>query len=878
MANSNPAGGNAQPGPWSQYATAALPPIPDSYELETRAPQAAEGPWTQYAANGTTPSGYGAQLEQGASDVLGGIGKTLDVHSSPGGDVNAAGKWLESKGNEIAPKDFVPADLTGKNGSLSNLGLWLARQAPAAGGALGGAVLASALAPEALAGAAATGGAAGTGWLMSAGNEAQEAAAKRTGNPNATPDAADIARGDLTAGAESAVASLPVTRYLPEASVLAKTGAAGAISALKKLAGTAVDQGAASAAADAAHQVGQSVGTPGGVQVNPAEIGGAAVGGAAGGALLGSPKTTQAVLDSLKYREITPDLQQPATQVANRVIQNAGGENLQGSLIRSGGAQRAGQAAVQKTGMDIHNELGSAVADLRSRVNLPVDAQNVLNAAMAGQLPTKSGYATLEAAVANDPQGANVVNLVRQAHAFDVLNESGHHAGGKFTGGLGGAFKHILSGEHVAKSALVGIGAAAFEEGAGHLIAYSPQVLGAAVGGAAFARTLDNITGAQAPAGRFVRNFQDPSVPIRQAVPQSPIAQAPQAEPSPFPRPVAGGKGSLPMLPPQIQAEMAARASLAKLAPQAASPEPEMNPLALPPDITRGARSLVRGQLLAQRLREGQQPASQPEPAVNPLALPKNITAPAANAMKGAAIAQRLKEAQAAQDTKANAVATPEPQAPVLNPMTLPASITGPAKSITRGAMVAQRLREASTMANPQPAPQAAIDPLALPASITGPARTLARGALLAQRMNEQGTKSAPAVRTHVSKVDANTATVKTGNGKLRLPVAPYSNLPIAEAAQRILSDRKAAGVPIENDQTYLAKIHSVLGSVRQKVAAVQSAAPSIPRADVAKFEGVRSQKAAISYRNHLAAEYPQAASALMAVFSDEAIAHQWSQ
>ena len=63
--------------------------------------------------------------------------------------------------------------------------------------------------------------------------------------------------------------------------------------------------------------------------------------------------------------------------------------------------------------------------------------------------------------------------------------------------------------------------------------------------------------------------------------------------------PMAGGPGSLPMLPPAVQAQMAARANLAKLAPAPQAPAPEapaaINPLALPANITRPARAIMKG-------------------------------------------------------------------------------------------------------------------------------------------------------------------------------------------------------------------------------------------------------------------------------------------
>ena len=808
------------------------------------------------------PSGYVDQMEQGAADVASGLGKTLDVHSTPGGTVNKVSKWLEAKGQEIAPANFTPADLTGKRGTMSNLGLWLARQSPAALGALGGAVLGTMTAPEWVpAGLAAGAGAGGVGFLESAGNEAQTAADKRTGKPNSPVTPADLTRGDLTAAAENAIGAVPFGRYLPETGVLAKTGTAGAIAALKKLGITAGEQGAANAAADVAHQVGQGVGTPSGVQFNPDEAVAAGVGGAAIGGLLGAPKAVRGTLDAVKYRDITPDLQPAATQVANRVQANAGDANINGRLFFSGGAQRAGEAAVQKTGMDISNELSDAVSDLRSRVNLPTDANNVLKAAQNGQMPTEQGYATLRAAVAGDRQGPNVMNLVQQQHAFDILNDSGNHINGRFTGGLGGIGSHILTGENVTKSGLAALGGAAFEGGASHLINYAPQVLAAVAGARALGRLSDSVTGAQAPAGRFVRNFGSPEAGVRLNVPTT--AQAPE-EQSPFPnRPMAGGPGTTPMIPPGIRTQMGVRASLAKLQPPQAEPAPAINSLSLPRDITGPASALMRGASAMQKMRSAmQQPASTPETPTNPMMLPATVTTPAKNIMKGAAMAQKVREAQEvatqkAQDAQAAKVAklASASQAPTVNPTALPASITGPAKNIMRGEVLALKLRNGQQPLTPPTVNNAAV--------------SMARADAAAQRLNTQ------AVPTSIAKAKDGSLSEKTGGGKR--PLAPYSALPTHEAAQRILNDRLAAGIPIADEAAYLAKIHSVLGSLRDKLAAVAKDAPGIPATELARFEGVKSQKAAFDYRDKLAAEYPGAAPVLKKVFSEEAVATQWN-
>jgi hypothetical protein len=791
-------------------------------------------------------SGVVDSLQQGVADVAGGVGKTLETHLGPG----PVGNWLQGKATAIAPANYVPSPLVDKTGfHASGILPTLARAAPEAAGA----VVAAGLAPEFLGAAGPIAAGAGAYAAMNAGNEDQQAATTRTGNPNATPSTGDVVRGDLSAAASGLVSALPIGRFLPGADPIAATGIKGVTAALKKLGVTSAEQGVASGASDAVNQVGQSIGTRGGVSVDPTEVANSAASGVAGGAVAGALPGARESLDAAKYGSITPDLQPAATQFANRMQQFADGAKIdaQGANLpfSVGSKQAAGEAAYNKATAAVTNELSDAVSDLRSRVTLPVDADNALKSVMSGQQPNARDYTTLQAAVAGDPQADNVMNLVRQAHVADLVGDTGYHHGGKFTGGVSGLFGHILTGEHIAKSAMVGAGAATFEEGAGHLIAYSPQVISTVAGLSALAKLADSVTGARSPAGRFVRNFADGTTPVRETVPAPQAAPSPSVPPtgpriSQAPTPWGSGTSSGPVAPavatgsiitPQVRARMNALATLGKLK-AANTPAPV------------------------------QAPAS-----VNPLALPKEITGPAVNLMRGAASANKIRQAQS----------VPQAEAPMaaINPMALPRTVTGPAANIMRGVAIAQKMRTAQQPVAPQ---AAVVNPLALPREVTGPAATIMRGATIAQRLKDanapqspQGTAQQPQP-VSVSKAKDGTAYAETGPAKL--PIAPYWSLPVPEAAQRILRDQLAANIPIKNSGAFLSKTIGILNTVRDKTQAVTQAVPNIPAVDVARFEGVKSQKAARDYRDHLKREYPQAAPVLDRVFSDDAIASQWVQ
>ncbi len=718
------------------------------------------------------PSGLMANAQQGTADVLGGVGKTLETYAGK----SSLSDWLQRQAKNVAPDNFVPTPVYDQRGfHPSGILPALARGVPATVGGITAAGAAAALAPEAGVAAIAAPilGAAGFGTLANAGNEAAATGSKT--------------RGALTAGAESLLGALPVSRFLPGAGTISQTGLKGAAGVVKNLGKTAAEQAAASAAADATGQIART-GT-----IDPDEVKASAITGAATGAVYGARPAARAALDAAKFRNITPEFATAATQVANR-MQNY----TDGQPIKDGGAE-----VFTKAQNDIRGELGDAISDLRSRVDLPRNAANILNNALSGQQPTKGDYNVLQRAVAGDPQADNVINLLRQNHVADMVAATGDISNGKFTGGLAQSVGHKLSGENLLKTALIASGV----EGT-HLIGFSPETLAAVGAGYAGLNALDKFTGANEPGVRFMRKFGDGGqTPVRLAAPQ-PQPQAPAAPqvsptgpkiplaPSPWgnaptpvaaPPAVAGGS----IITPQVRAQMNAMASLQKLRPPQAVPQP-------------------------------------PQPAIDPLALPKSITAPAAAIARGAALAQKLQQRGQAP------VNAPEP---AVNPLALPKSITGPAANIMRGAALTQKLQQQSNAAQAAQAPQSAPP--------AGPI-TKANGA--------------------------------TTEGPYKLPVAPYAGLPVNEAAQRILGDVRAANVPVKNATAFLTKTMALLNTVRDKVQAVTQAAASIPPADVARFEGVRSQKAAIDYREHLKREYPAAAAALDKVFSDDAIARQWAQ
>jgi hypothetical protein len=728
-------------------------------------------------------------LQQGAANVVGGIANTIRDYTGGPGPLSDA---LDSASKAIAPTAYAPAAIVDKAGvHPGNIAPAVAERAPG----LATAVAAARLMPGPWWAKLMAGAAAGT--LMSAGNEAQTAAENRTGDPSAAPSTSDLVRGAATAAAENAAGSIGVGRFLPAASAVAETGAKGLAKAATYLAKTTAAEGVSGAAQSVAQQVGQTVGTPGGVAVDPTEVADSAAGNAVAGGALGTVPAARAGLHAVKYRGITPEFQEPATQLANRMQTYADGQT-----IKDGGAE-----VFTKARNDIKGELGDAVTDLRSRVALSQDANNILNNALDGQRLTKGDFNALQSAMGDDPQANNVMNLLRQNHVADLVARTGNISNGKFTGGVAPYVGHKLSGENLLKTLLIAGGV----EG-GHLIGFSPEAMGAIGAGYVGLNAIDRFTGANKPGVRFMNKFADGQTPVRLDVPQPapqaptgpsvgptgpkiPLAPSPWGNgatqaPTPATPPVAGGS----IITPQVRAQMSALANLQKLKQsQAAPPQP----------VT-------------------------PQPAIDPLALPKSVTAPAAAIARGASLVQKLQQRQQA--------ATPAPE-PEANPLALPKSITAPAVNIMRGAALAQKLQQQANGAQASQARQASPPP-------AGP----------------------------ITK--ANGATTEGDS----LPVAPYANLPAPEAAERILQDVRQAGVPVQNATAFKTKTIALLNTVRGKVASVVQDAPSIPPADVARFEGIRTQKAAMAYRERLKSEYPQAAGALDKHFSDAAIQQQWAR
>ena len=268
-------------------------------------------------------SGIVDNARQGAADAISGVGNTMEQYLGKG----PVGTWLQQEGKSIAPANFVPSPLVDSSGvHPSNILKSLAYMAPGGAAAAAGGTLALAAAPEAAL-AAPFLGATAVGTAMSAGDAAKAAAVKRTGDPDAVPNAADKLRGAAVSTAQSALQAVPMGRYLAPGksavanAVIGNTGVRGVLDAGKKALTTAGEQAVSSGAANVVGQVGQSVGTPGGVSVDPTQVANAAAMGGVGGGAFAAKRALPEALDAAKFSGITSDLKPAATQFANRMVQ-----------------------------------------------------------------------------------------------------------------------------------------------------------------------------------------------------------------------------------------------------------------------------------------------------------------------------------------------------------------------------------------------------------------------------------------------------------------------------------------------------------------------------------------------------------------------------
>lgn len=450
-------------------------------------------------------TGLVAGLRHGLSNLVAGPAETLKQYA---GVDNAAGDKAKEFFNT---KNVQHAPVLDKNGlHVGNLPQAMAEGAPGMAADIAAARVASKI-PMVGRFAALPAGVASY-LLRTRGQAALERAGNRTGEENAVPNTEDKTAALATGAVEAIPQALGIGRFLPGARA-ASTGLRGVGEAVGNAAKTVGVTGAAGGATDLVSQIGATLGTPGGVQVDPLRSLDAGITSGVTGGLLKTPRTVADAATAIKYRGITPELEPAAARVANRVVQAAEG--------KLSDPEKAG-VAVKRAEAGIKTELADAITDLKTRVTLDADATNAFDAVKDSNRPTKAELGHIERVVRGDPRAQNILELTRDVHALDVLKRTGVFNGDKFTGGISSGVQKVTGvNPHMAlKTAGAALAVDAFGS---HLIAQSPTALAVLLGTVGAARATDKLTGARSPANRFVNRFSDPSQGVRN-LPDAPAA------------------------------------------------------------------------------------------------------------------------------------------------------------------------------------------------------------------------------------------------------------------------------------------------------------------------------------------------------------------
>jgi hypothetical protein len=585
----------------------------------------------QSAPSTSTVDAFG----QGIADTARGIGRTLNL----GGDSPTA----EGIAKGVENPNYQPANPM-KNG-IGDVPRALAENAAPLATQVGAGVLAKAVSkgllrlpgPYAKGVGLAVG--LGTAALENAGNNFKAAAVSRTGDPNATPNTHDIVQGGAATGGQLLADSVLQKRFLGGAEPIRAGGVTGASAALAKLGKTAV-VGAGSGT------VQQAIGDANAGKMPTFEdLGNAGIKGAATAAALATPAAVGDVSSAAKYRGVTADLQPAAARVANTMQEEAQGKDLSNPSV--------GKEVLTRASGRVNDALKQAVDPVKDQ--LTPQAQSVISAAQAGQHLSPQDYATLQASLPAQ-HADNIIQRVQDAHVVNnILPATGSVGDHSFTGGLTSKVMNTfgLSGHNVAKAATLGILA---EHLGSHFITHSPESLALGAGAAGASYLMDKLTGARAPANRFVNRFADPNAGVSANV--TPPTPAPQNLVKPMPwgtPPAASSVPSVAQGPALARPPAGFGPLMTSYVAQANRQGKQQARAAQQAQNQQRQATVAAAAPLLAKLAAAQKPQAPPT-SVNPNDLPTAITRPAKNIMKGAASATGMREDYSLAQQKAEAL------------------------------------------------------------------------------------------------------------------------------------------------------------------------------------------------------------------------------
>lgn len=484
-------------------------------------------------AQGDDNTSFANALAKGASDVVSGVGKTAKVYLGS----DDAASTLDKAASKIAPStNYKSATETflRPEPSAAGIGGFGWRSAPRAlfEGLPGvGTDLIAALLARRFGGnvAGALGGMASYG-LRSMGGEAESRAQHREGKPDAQPTSEDKAIAAAATAAQAGLNQVGLARLIAPARV-ASAGARGAAQAVGNAAKTAAVEGATNAAQDVVSQVGQTIGTDGGVSVDPKEALGSGVLGGAAGAALGSPRLARDLTGAARFRDVGgDDFTAARAAIANRIIERAGGDPA--SLKDPNAAYRA----TTDTQADVINELRQKVRAVRKVTTLTQEADNALNRAQRGQRLTDGDLSAINDAVDGTPDADGIKALAAQATVLSRLKAKGdlNPSQERFGGGVSDKLRRTARALMIPGGSAYGAAhvLAGSMPGASAVVGAAPAVAATAVGAYGAIRGAERTLGLTSPAHAFVEKFADGATPMRPTT--TPPNREPQRQTGPI--------------------------------------------------------------------------------------------------------------------------------------------------------------------------------------------------------------------------------------------------------------------------------------------------------------------------------------------------------
>lgn len=588
---------------------------------------------------GKEPSGVAAGFAHGAEEIGRGIQQTAKTYADIGNGPDAPSDpgfvpahvingWNPLKWNygQLPQKIAEAAPGLAETAASSMAGAKIGGMAGIRGRILGG--LAGAAAPYV---------------LNNAGNDAKANAERRTGDANAEPSTADKVRAGVTDTAAGLVQGIGPMRFIPGGAVTKAVGTAGLKQAAKKYITTIGDNALGGAAGDLTQQIGNTIGTDKGTQVDLSRTADAAIGNAGAAALMGAPRAIADTHTAVSQRVFGGDNADATAAYFNRLKQNAGADGL-------GKNAKADYNAHENTVANLKKELQAVDPS-----GMDQDTRNTLSLASGDKPLTPDHVKQIEQA---DPEAGF---LARQLHVAQQAENFGSYdrASGQWAGGLSGmADKHVVQTikRHAAISGLAGLAGITLHG------SYALPTLGGAAGAYIGSRLIDNLTGMRSPAKGLAEKFVDNNVPTRLAPPPAPPAPPPQdLTQGPWgPRPQSGT--SVPQAQPSAPAPTLNPIAMTMLKQKLKAGLPEEQPAPPAPEPPKPDLNPIAMSMLKQKLKAGLPPEPAPsappappqvppldkllpkQPDVNPLRLPTDVTTPAKNLMKGLALVHSMKQ------------------------------------------------------------------------------------------------------------------------------------------------------------------------------------------------------------------------------------------